>query len=123
MSIIRTPDKVHLLGGQTDFSSAFPIVKSLMVSVKVQKGGVLDQNPKELVFSMQNPPGEMIHCTNPKCSGGGLSIAEYLREMVARKETKRETFAVCKGRERMSRSTHRPCLAHFNAVIELAYEE
>lgn len=111
----------YVFAQPTTFSDAYPSIKVLSIKVEIRKGGPMDGAPRVLHFSVQNPPGEYVWCTNPRCTDGGWCIGDVLREMVAKKETNKTSGGTCTGRERMNRSSFRECLTHFMAEITVSY--
>jgi hypothetical protein len=113
---------MSLLSNAKSFGEAFPAVVTVSIEVRIKKGGPMDGHPTVVHFSNASPPGEYVECVKHGCVGGGWCIGDVLRDMVSKGETHRTTGGICKGRERMSRSNFRACLADFEAEIDLAYK-
>ena len=63
-------------------------------------------------------------CDNSTCQGGGFPIHEIVRDMITKKESRREVpTIICAGNEKMGRSQFRRCLHHAGPVqFEVEYE-
>lgn len=111
----------HLFGQPTPFAKAFPTIKNLQIKVEIRTGGPMDSRPDIRYYTIQNPPGEYIRCPRARCTDGGWSIGDILREMVVKGETNRKAGGICAGQERMNRSSFRKCLTLFSAEISVEY--
>ena len=70
------------------FKEAFPQIQDITVRVEESGKGVYEDF-NILLYTIDNPPGEYIDCSNPLCYGGGFSIGQILRQMV---RDKKNTF-------------------------------
>ena len=112
---------LNALGKPIAFSEAFPTIGALRIEVEIRKDGPMGPADTRY-FGIDRPPGEYVRCPRSSCVDGGWCIADFLRDMVAKGETTRQTGGICSGQERMNRSNFRKCLTHYSADIEIGYK-
>jgi hypothetical protein len=113
---------LYIFGQPVPFSEAYPQIAGLKVTVEIRKDGPMGRTDTRY-FGSEHPPGEYVRCPRSSCVDGGWCIGDTLREMVEKREAKRQTGGICLGRERMNRSNFRKCLTHFSADIEITYKD
>ncbi len=114
-----------LFSRKVPFKEAFPEIVDLEIECK-ETGhlGSVFSNENSHYYSIKNPPGEYIDCSNPLCYGGGFSIGGVLRGMVRNKETEKEGSESCKGYEGSPKGRRRygSCINFFKYKVKIKYK-
>jgi len=114
-----------VFGEKSSFKEAFPEIDDLKIECK-ETGhlGSVFNNETSHYYSIENPPGEYIDCSNPLCYNGGFSIGRVLREMIRNKEMEKEGSEICKGYEGSpkGRRRYRNCLNFFKYKVKIKYK-
>ena len=108
---------------KVSFEEAFPEIVSLRMEISQSGEGTYDWD-KNVVYTLENPPGEYIDCRNRICYNGGISIGSILRSMVHSKKTYEEGFQKCQGYEGSpkGRRKYRICVNSFEYKIQIEYK-
>ncbi|MBC8492913.1 MAG: hypothetical protein H8D43_03930 [Chloroflexi bacterium] len=104
------------------FEEAFPQIEDLRVEV-TESDDMLEGGGCVRVYTIKDPPGEYIDCSNPLCYNGGFSIGPILRDMVRKGETERETTKRCQGYEGSpkGRRKYKLCWIWFKIKVFVKY--
>jgi len=109
------------------FKEAFPEIIDFKIECKEagHLGYYYSKNENWRYYTIENPPGEYIDCSNPLCYNGGFSIGRVLREMVRNKETEKEGDAICQGYEGSpgGRRKYRSCINFFQYKVKIKYKD
>lgn len=117
-------DTNPLFGSKVSFSEAFPEVREARVQV-VERGHTGSWTSGDLNRSLSSLRGlgEFVDCSNSLCYNGGFSVGSILREMVGKRESHRDTTAVCRGYEGSPKGRRRygSCPNYFTISIDIDY--
>lgn len=104
----------------TSFETAFPQIATLKI-VATESGHEVRYGDNTHTYT--GSIGEYINCSNAFCDGG-YHIAQLIREMVAKKETHRESTLLCKGNETSPKGhrIYKKCMNGLSVDIEITYK-
>ena len=103
----------------TSFEKAFPQIATLKI-VATESGHEVRYDDNTSTYDRI---GEYINCSNAFCNGG-FHIAPLVREMVAKMETHKEGYILCKGNETSpkGRRIYKKCMNGLSVVIDITYK-
>jgi len=109
------------------FEEALPMIANVVVRYREEGNGVsrFRVADEEQWSTYSGKVGEYIDCSNPLCYGGGFSIGDVLRRMVAQKENSTKGHKVCKGYEGSpkGRRNYGMCCNMFYYEVEITYRD
>jgi len=108
----------------TDFDKAIPGIAEIFVDVKETGDGV-NYPPHSIRYTKGFLNREYLPCSNEQCYGGGLAIADIIREMVYDRKTILEGSARCIGKEGSpkGRRIYGSCYNEFEYKIQIKYKQ
>jgi len=106
------------------FEELFPQIEDLRVEV-TESDDTLRGGGCVRAYTIKDPPGEYIDCSNPLCYNGGFSIGSILRDMVRKGQTEHETTERCQGYEGSpkGRRKHKDCWICFKIKVFVIYRD
>lgn len=119
--VFRNTDYVFSKKGT--FAEAFPMIEDIRVVVK--HGGHYGVNDWNREEHYGTNIGEYVDCTNSMCYNGGFSVGNFVRMMVASKQTHFEKdYISCQGYEGSPKGKrrYRSCTNHFGVTIDIKYK-
>ena len=109
----------------SSFSEAFPDVED--VEVEITEEGRLSEwttdRTRTTTYTKTDFPGEYVDCSNPLCHGGGVRIAQLVRNMGYGRQQELEEARLCRGQEGSpkGRRVYGPCDNYFKVKIKISY--
>ena len=99
-------NKSEFLFPKTTFEKAFPGIAELSLDVaefeNFSGGDDPFSNPRAISrhsYSIQDPPGQYVNCSNPLCYNGGVGVGQILYSMTSKKQTEFSDSKFCRGYE------------------------
>jgi hypothetical protein len=115
--VLRNTD--YVFAKKCTFAEAFPSIATLRVDVERSDYG-RSRHPD---IYTEHSAGEMVDCRHPLCYGGGFSLGNLLRMMMAEKKTDQEFFEVCRGYHGSpkGRRNYGSCGETFRVIVHIDY--
>lgn len=114
----KKADERPLVGYQSTFREAFPMVSGLRLEVTAEPLGF--GRVETYQYSLENAPGQYCPCPNPLCSGGGLDLGSELERLIHERKESGEWSRRCRGGEKIGKSFRR-CYYKFTATVSIEY--
>ncbi len=97
-------------------------VDQLRVAIQ-EKGRSAD--PMELRITRVDAVRERIRCHNPLCEGGGFSLGDLLRDLIAGRQTDFIGTSFCTGREQLHPEVEefRSCRTRYDVHAQLSFRD
>lgn len=102
------------------FKKAFPEIKT--TKVEFQETGYMAKNKDKRTITEQTMTN-VIPCSNLRCSNGGVSIEDILRDMSMEKKKHWEGTKKCQGQECSKGYVDRECNNFFKIKVDIEYKK
>jgi hypothetical protein len=114
--------KKYISSRKARFVEAFPEICQLHIEVRVKQTRAEVDLPYR-VYTLENPPDEIINCNSINCAEGGILIYSILKEMIRNRLTSMESKEICNGEVVPAQSKIRgTCLKSFRIKIAMTYQ-
>lgn len=105
------------------FLDAFPI-EDLRIEIRETSDVIWRTEERSQIYTRASPPPESVDCSNPSCHGGGVSIGDIFRLMVANGRTEYRVSEKCRGHHGSPQGRRRgpSCMHGFDVKVTLKYK-
>jgi len=116
----ESPELFHR---KVPFQNAFPEIAAFRLEVTTQNS--YDYQYSTSVYTLANPPGEYINCSNPICCRGGFSVGDLFRKTIRERLSTYEGVEHCRGYEGSpkGRARYRSCIKRFDIKLTITFIE